>query len=85
MNIMEVDEREAHSAVNMNNRKIWHSRMGHIGKNHIHIYITTHLVSNSGPTPLYQISRRYYFRWEARGRLVVKALGYKPEGREFES
>jgi hypothetical protein len=33
MTIKEVDDSEAHSAVNMNNSKIWHSRMGHIGHN----------------------------------------------------
>jgi hypothetical protein len=29
MTIKEVDDSEAHSAVSMNNSKIWHSRMGH--------------------------------------------------------
>jgi hypothetical protein len=35
INIKEVDDSGAYSAVNMNNSKIWHSRMGHIGHNQL--------------------------------------------------
>jgi hypothetical protein len=33
MTIKEVYDSGAYSAVNMNNSKIWHSRLGHIGNN----------------------------------------------------
>jgi hypothetical protein len=35
MAIKEVDDCGAYSAVNMNNSKIWHSRLGHIGNNQL--------------------------------------------------
>jgi hypothetical protein len=35
MTIKEVDDSEAHSAASMNNRKMCHSRMGHVGQNHL--------------------------------------------------
>jgi hypothetical protein len=35
MTIKEVDDCGGYSAVSMNNRKIWHSRMGHVGQNQL--------------------------------------------------
>jgi hypothetical protein len=33
MTMKETDDRRAYSAVNMNNSKVWHTRMGHVGNN----------------------------------------------------